>query len=130
MLGYFHADSEVERSVIANYPAQILGLKVAWSKTYRFHQKTLAIYVITVEPDSIVDAEVLSRPQPRRDAAANVDHRFERRYVEQHLQDNMGRCQAARGLLVEKLMRVDRHFPDARRDRAMVVLLPFPGNKI
>jgi hypothetical protein len=33
MLGYFHADSEVERSAIANYPAQILGLKVAWSET-------------------------------------------------------------------------------------------------
>ena len=90
MLGYFHADSEVERSVIANYPAQILGLKVAWSETYRFHQKTLAIYVITVEADNIVDTEVLCRPQPRRDAAANVDHRFERRNVEQRLQDNMG----------------------------------------
>ena len=107
MLGYFHTDSELEKSVIANYPARILGLQVAWSETDRFHQKTLAIYVITVEADSIVDAEVLSRPQPRREAAANVDNRFERRNVEQHLQDNMGRCQAARGLLVEKLMRVD-----------------------
>lgn len=108
MLGDLHAHNQVEGRIRGGLP-QVLPFKIAGPELFWPDQQAAEIHVAAVQADAVARLQLRCGTELGRHAAPDIQDRSRRDRIEHTAQHHAGRCKAAYGILIEKLVRVGMH---------------------